>query len=153
MRRGPRRLLRKSAASWLGNFTKIIFFHKNVRKQIVFCVFFSQIDTNNRHTETIASEFRQPIDQPNRNEPHTIVYSSQLLLSGPIPLSRSVYKDIYDQNKQFPVDDFRAGSCHHFLTRFHPDQYAGLTEKFTGYVYASKITGNDLPIYLISSIH
>lgn len=120
----------------------------------MFCALFLQIDTNNRQTETIAPECREPIDQPNRNETQTIVYSSQLLLSGPIPLCRSIYKDLYDQNKQFPVDDFRAGSCHHFLTRFHPDQYAGLTEKFTGYVYASKITGNDFPIIqLLQYIH
>lgn len=31
---------------------------------------------------------------------------------------------------------------HYFLTRFHPDQYAGLTGKFTRYIYASRTTGN-----------
>lgn len=129
-------------------------FREKFHNSIDFRAFLLQIECNNRQHRTIASKFRSSVDQTShRNETQTIVYSSQLLLNGPIPLIRSIYKNLYDQNKQFPVDDFTAGKCHYFLTRFHPDQYAGLTEKFTEYIYASQITGKLSAYILIPSIH
>lgn len=72
-----------------------------------------------------------------------IFYHEKSLVNGPIPLNRDTYYDLYDHNKQFCVDDFDEKICvqHYFLTRFHPDQYAGLTDKFSRYIYTSQITG------------
>lgn len=64
-------------------------------------------------------------------------------MNGPLSMNRKTYYDIYARNEFFAVDDFNDGTCvrHNFLTRFHPNQYTGLTEKFPRYIYASKITG------------
>lgn len=73
----------------------------------------------------------------------TIFYNDKSLVNGPLPLARGIYYDLYDTHRQFAVDDFKEGKYvnHHFLTRFHPDQYAGLTRKFNRYIYASRTTG------------
>lgn len=72
-----------------------------------------------------------------------ILYNDRHVLRGPIPLNRDTYYDLYESNKQFAVDAFNTGINvqHYFLTRFHPDQYAGLAEKFPRYIYTSEITG------------
>lgn len=56
-------------------------------------------------------------------------------------LTRDAYGDFYLQNTQFAIDDFKSTANHHFLTRFHPNQYADLTKEFDRFIYASKITG------------
>lgn len=60
-----------------------------------------------------------------------------------LKLNRSTYYDFFASNDQFSVDDFSDETCakHRFLTRFHPDQYAGLTKTFSDFVYCTKITG------------
>lgn len=72
-----------------------------------------------------------------------IFYNEKSLVNGPIPLSRDTYYDLYDHSKQFCVDDFDEGKGvkHYFLTRFHPDQYAGLSDTFSRYIYTSQISG------------
>lgn len=95
------------------------------------------------------------IDRMNsENEPATIFYNGFAFVNRIIELSRGTYYDIYDRNRQFSVDDFKEGGKyvkHHFLTRFHPEQYAGLTEKFSRYIYASQITGRTIRLISIHS--
>lgn len=60
-----------------------------------------------------------------------------------IRLTRVANDDFSICDTHFSVDKFMstANVEHHFLTRFHPDQYVGLTENFSRHLYASGITG------------
>lgn len=91
---------------------------------------------------SLSQTVRTTSSQP--QEAKTIFYYDKSLMNGPLPMNRKTYYDIYARNEFFAVDDFNDGTCvrHNFLTRFHPNQYTGLTEKFPRYIYASKITGS-----------
>lgn len=55
--------------------------------------------------------------------------------------NRDAHGEFCTRHTQFAVDDFMSTANHYFLTRFHSDQFSGLTAEFNGFIYTSKITG------------
>lgn len=76
-----------------------------------------------------------------RTESSYVIVTDKRSRNGVIRMNRDNYSM---RHSQFAIDDFMntTKATHNFLTRFHPTQYAGLTETFNRYIYVSKITGN-----------
>lgn len=76
-----------------------------------------------------------------RAESSYVIINDRRMQNGVIRVNRNNFPM---SHSQFAVDDFMctAKAKHNFLTRFHPTQFAGLTETFDRYIYVSKITGN-----------
>lgn len=76
-----------------------------------------------------------------RFESSHMIVNDRALQQGAHIKNRDAHGEFCTHHTQFAVDDFMSPANHYFLTRFHPDQYAGLTAEFNGFIYTSKITG------------